>query len=192
MFWQQVLLLKKKKKTLTVSKLHSFFPLNICYSRWLTGITAKTAPTAINASHCLTFIVQVSELAPCTHHWMAHFVWSQVCISSIQRCGVCTWLWSSNWNPFMWHTWLPNWSFTDTRRYFSHICTECLQYFFSLKFNVPCFSPQDYEEPLMFFCLNEEDEDDPLQPVCGEDFINFLENLTQMGLFSTNLPLSGF
>ncbi|XP_056888006.1 rho guanine nucleotide exchange factor 28-like isoform X3 [Takifugu flavidus] len=24
----------------------------------------------------------------------------------------------------------------------------------------------DYEEPLMFFCLNEEDEDDPLQPVC--------------------------
>lgn len=28
----------------------------------------------------------------------------------------------------------------------------------------------------MFFCLNEEDEDDLLQPVCGEDFINFLES----------------
>lgn len=34
----------------------------------------------------------------------------------------------------------------------------------------------------MFFCLNEEDEDDLLQPVCGEDFINFLESLDTDGI----------
>lgn len=158
----------EKKTQLTVSMLHSFFPLNICYSRWLTGITAKTPRTAINASHCFTFIVQVSELAPCTHHWIAHFVWSQVCISCIQRCGVCTWLWSSNWTPFMWYTWLTNWSFTDTHRYFSHTCTsECLQYFFSLKFNEKfpvfllrtmrsrwCFSASMRRMKMTFFSLS--------------------------------------
>lgn len=46
---------------------------------------------------------------------------------------------------------------------------------YSLKLNEEfhVFSTQDYEEPLMFFSLNEEDdEDDLLQPVCGKVFIN--------------------
>lgn len=47
---------------------------------------------------------------------------------------------------------------------------------YSLKLNEEfcVFSTQDYEEPLMFFSLNEKDEeDDLLQLVCGKVFINF-------------------
>lgn len=57
-----------------------------------------------------------------------------------------------------------------------HTCTfECLQdVLYRPKLNGECsmfFSAQDYEEPLMFFSLNEEDEDDDLlQPVCGKAF----------------------
>lgn len=56
------------------------------------------------------------------------------------------------------------------------------------------FSTQDYEEPLMFFRLNEEDEeDDLLQPVCGKVFNNLTWKLRHTWeIFSTNLFLCGF
>lgn len=152
--------------------LHSFSSLNICYSWRQTVITAKTGHEQPTMLHFVSlFIVEVLELAPCTHHWIAHFVWSQVCILCMEKCGVSAWLWSSNWTCFMWSAWLPNWSFTHTRWYFSHTCiSEFLHYF--IAWSSTFLSSQDYEEPLMFFSLNEEDEEDELlQPVCGKAFI---------------------
>lgn len=112
-----------------------FFPLNICFSRWLTGITAKTALTAINASlfHFYCSSVRVGTLHTPLNSSLCgkssvYFMYSKVwCVHMTLVVQL---------DSFMWYTWLPNWSFTDTHRYFSHTCTsECLQYFFSLKFN---------------------------------------------------------
>lgn len=81
-----------------LSMVHSFSSLNICHSRRQKH--GHEQPTMLHFVSLL--IVEVSELAPCTHQWIAHFVWNQVCILRMEKCGVSAWLWSSSWTCFMW------------------------------------------------------------------------------------------
>lgn len=71
------------------------------------------------------------------------------------------------------------------------VCSKLESLKFNEKFPVFLFT-QDYEEPLMFFSPNEENEDDDLvQTVCGEVYYSFYLQ-TQMGLFSRKPFIYGF
>ncbi len=192
---QQQVLLKKKIldiefQILKLSKLHSV-TMNICIRQQQTAVMARTRHRLpLKAPHCFTLIVEVLELAPCTRHWIADFVSGRVCISCFERCGVCTWFWSSKRTCFMWYRWLPNWFFSVAHLtshltlVFLHLVLLLFQflryacrlmrkfhcgYVHAVWWKVPCFFTQDYEEPLMF-CLNEEDEENsPSQS--GKGFI---------------------